>query len=139
MKGKKYKSILTVPVTILICIAGASTALAYNSPVVVENLTEQDVGTELFITTESIKSEPLVSDYFFTSDDGNVHSLSDMNVENRRICIHDYSVPGTVTEHKKNSNGGCTIKRFEALICAKCNAVQQKNLISTTTYENCPH
>ena len=41
------------------------------------------------------------------SDDGNIYALCYMKESDKTTCNHKYSVHLEITEHKKNSNGGC--------------------------------
>lgn len=56
----------------------------------------------------------------------------------RIICSHTFK-NGYVYIHAKNKNGGCTITRYSAKICTKCNFKKNMVKISTTTYVKCTH
>lgn len=68
-------------------------------------------------------------------DDGTVLKSQETS---RIICSHTFK-NGYVYIHAKNKNGGCTITRYSAKICTKCNFKKNMVKISTTTYVKCTH
>ncbi|MCI9047713.1 MAG: M56 family metallopeptidase [Hungatella sp.] len=135
---RKHKVFLSAVVAVLIGMVGGMTALAYTKPVVLINEINDDNGTELTFTTEPRKYEKLVSDHFFTADDGAVYDLSGMGENDRATCMHDYSIPGIISKHEKDG-AGCIIKDYEAAKCSKCGGIKLIRLISTLSYVSCPH
>ena len=135
---RKHKVFLSAVVAVLIGMVGGMTALAYTKPVVLINEIDDDNGTELTFTTEPRKYEKLVSDHFFTADDGAVYDLSGMDENDRATCMHDYSIPGIISKHEKDG-AGCIIKDYEAAKCSKCGGIKLIRLISTLSYVSCPH
>lgn len=53
-------------------------------------------------------------------------------------CRHSY-VLGTLKQHSRNANGGCTIEVYEAKKCSKCGAEKIGDLIRTLSEVKCPH
>lgn len=54
------------------------------------------------------------------------------------LCTHVYE-SCYADAHISNSSGGCTVKRYKAKRCKKCNDIVLQSLVSTTTYVKCPH
>lgn len=140
-KNSKYKTVLPAVVTVFICMAGGITTFAYDAPKTITSDMGYDIGTDIHIVVETGKTEraELPSDYFFVDDCGSIYDLSKTEKSNRSLCFHDYSVPGTLNDHKKDGNGGCVINSYEAWICSICSDVKAGKLKSTVTYKPCPH
>lgn len=139
-RSKKYKAILSVMITTVICMAGGVTVFAYQPPsTITKESTENAITTDLFISEKSVSPEKLVSDCFAVSDDGSVYDLFHINENDRAVCNHNYSIHVEITEHKKNSNGGCTMTVYDGLKCTKCNDIKYGELLYTATYMPCPH
>lgn len=73
------------------------------------------------------------------SDDGNIYALCYMKESDKTTCNHNYSVHLEITEHKKNSNGGCITDIYDGFKCTKCNDIKYGELLYTLTYMPCPH
>lgn len=140
-RAKKYKVVLPVITTLFICIAGGITAFAYEPPMRIYNDAGYDLGTDInvVIETEETMQAELMSDYFFVDDNGNIFDLSKLDKNNRLPCSHDFSVHGTLNDHKKDEKGGCIVNSYEAQICSICSDVKVGELKSTVTYKPCPH
>lgn len=138
-KEIKHRVFLSAMVAVLIGMAGGMTAMAYTKPRVLINEADDDDGLEIVFSTEPIEYEKLVSDYYFTADDGTVYDLSDMDGNDRAACVHNYSGSGTVTKHQKDGNGGCVVNTYNAFTCSYCGDVKVLGLINTVTYKFCPH
>lgn len=54
------------------------------------------------------------------------------------LCTHVYE-SCYADAHISNNSGGCTVKRYKAKRCKKCNDIVLQSLVSTTTYVKCPH
>lgn len=140
-RDTKYKVVLPVIMTSFICIAGGITAFAYEPPRTVFN----DIGYDLegdinfAIEAEEIRRAELPSDYFFVDDSENIFDLSKADKNNRILCFHDFSVHGTLNDHKKDGKGGCITNSYEAKYCSICSDVKVGELKSTLTYKSCPH
>lgn len=139
-RAKKYKAVLPVVMTIVICVAGGITTFAYDSPQIIYTDTGYDFDADADFSIETAEEcTALPSDYFFAADNGKIYDLSKVEENSRILCNHDFSIHGTLNEHKKDGNGGCVIKSYEAWICSICSAVKTGELKSTVTYKPCPH
>ncbi len=139
-RAKKYKTILPVVMTVLICMVGGITTFAYDSPQIIYNDKGYDFDADMDYAIETAEEcTDLPSYYFFVDDNGKIYDLSKIEKNNRNLCIHDFSIHGTLNQHKKDGNGGCVINSYEARICSVCSAVKTGELKSTLTYKSCPH
>ena len=81
----------------------------------------------------------VVYDIQFTDEQGNVYPVeSDTDVDPAIFCIHSYET-GIGQRHIVNTDGSCVIKRYEGKRCTKCGKTKDEILISTYTYDPCPH
>ena len=137
---RQYKPLLSVVAAMGIGMAGVMTAFAYDPPKTFLNEAGGDTGVVTSVTAgPPAPAESLAADQFFTADDGTIYILTADDEDARVSCVHDYSGSGTSTVHKKDGKGGCIVKTYEALICSKCGSIKTTKLISTLTYESCPH
>lgn len=75
----------------------------------------------------------------FMDEYGNIYQAKDdMGASVYGNCSHEY-VSGTYTEHKKSSDGSCTVTQYSAQRCIKCGDVKKGNRLSVTNYDMCPH
>lgn len=140
-KHMRHKVILSVFLTMFLCISGVATTLAYEPPRTILDFPEKELGGEfVFIegTGEAKKTE-LPSESFFMDDRGDVFDLSHSDEKRKAVCIHDFSIHGTWNAHKKDGAGGCKVSVYDARLCSKCSAVKIGALKSVTTYPSCPH
>lgn len=86
-----------------------------------------------------IFEEPIDVIYYdnqFTDVYGNVY---DMNTPiSHASCEHTYK-SGIATLHDKDSEGGCTLSKYNAQQCTKCGYYILGSLISEFKYAKCPH
>ena len=78
------------------------------------------------------------TDAYFIDEDGNVTFLSLDEISVDATCKHSY-VSGTYSTHRKNSSGGCTVKKYSCKRCSKCGNMTNKKLTDTVTYNPCRH
>lgn len=139
-RDKKCKTVLPVVTIVLICMVGGITTFAYDSPQTIYTDTGYDFDANMDYTFEtSEECTDLPSDYFFIDDNGRIYDLSKIEKNSRNLCSHDFSIHGTLNQHKKDGNGGCVINNYEAWRCCICSAVKTGELKSTVTYKPCPH
>ena len=139
-RAKKYKAVLPVVMTVLICMIGGITTFAYDSPQTIYNDTGYDFDADADYTFEtSEECTDLPSDCFFVDDNGKTYDLSKKEEDSRNLCSHDFSIHGTLNQHKKDGSGGCVIKSYEAWRCSICSDVKTGELKSTVIYKPCPH
>lgn len=141
MKGtKQYKACVSAIMAAFICVAGSITVFAYDPPITITNESAEAADpAEFYSIKKPALQEKLISDLFAVSGDGTVYDLSCIDENVRAACNHDYSVRVEITKHTKNSSGGCTMKIYDGLKCAKCDAVNYGELLYTATYKPCPH
>lgn len=138
-KAKKHKTILPVVMTVFISITGGITAFAYEPPRTVFNNTGYNLGVDVnfVIETDKTRRAELSSDCFFVDDSEIIFDIS--KADKRTLCIHDFSIHGTLNDHKKDGKGGCIINSYEAWCCSICSDVKVGELKNTVTYQICPH
>lgn len=86
-----------------------------------------------------VKEASILYDYQFTDSLGNIYNLNDSsNLAPRANCQHTY-VSGQTSTHQKKSDGSCVLKIYSAKRCSKCGNTVRGSLISTNTYNPCPH
>lgn len=144
-KYKRHKTVLSVIITIIICISGTVTTLAYEPPNIASGFSEHDsdgggdFNSTFVIESAEVEQIKLPSDYFFTDDSGIIYDISSFDINNRVACVHDFSIHGTYNEHKKDGKGGCVVKSYDAFLCSRCYDVKTGKLKGTATYNPCPH
>ena len=140
-KDRKYKQVVSVIMMVFICMVGGMPALAYDSPNIASGDLEKDFGKDIDVTIQVTDTEriELPSDYFFIDDSENVYDMSTLDKNNRKLCIHDCSISGTMNIHEKDGKGECVLKSYKAYICTKCFEVKIEKLKSTVTYSPCQH
>ncbi len=79
----------------------------------------------------------VVYDDEFIDMEGNVSPVSSYNPY--VFCIKHDIVSGYYQTHRKNDEGGCTVKTFESTKCLNCNTIWIGDLYATLTYVKCPH
>lgn len=138
--NRKPKRVLSILAAGVICMAGSMTAFAYEPLITVSNsenfVVEGDV-TFVYKKPE-VKKELLFSDFYFSDNNGQVYNLDNAD-NNREVCIHEYAISGVTTSHKKDGKGGCTVYEYDSLRCRFCGSIKLLDLISTVTYNPCPH
>lgn len=80
----------------------------------------------------------IIYDEQFVSETGEISMVTPKDKNARVNCTHTY-VNGIYTIHTKTSNGGCTVKQYNAQQCTKCGTFAIGTLISTTNYVACSH
>lgn len=160
MKRKKWNRVAAVTLVAALAFANSMTVFAYRDTFheeVADNASQEEIekaleeDTFLFVpegtggeeTQEfelldetDYESDILFADQF-TDEAGNIYPI----VEDGMIephCDHTY-VTGTATTHRKLSDGGCEVSKYNAQRCSKCGYVIRGAWISTLTYATCPH
>ncbi len=169
MKLKKWSRITAGIVTTVLVCANSLTVLAYKdvtydvkeevvSPEEMDEVMEADL--RMFIPDE-LSDEQFEDVAEYTEDDidvcfakqfvdvnGNIYPVKDeecieyeLGAEDAglaRSCSHEL-VEGTLNQHNKNDNGGCSLKVFSARRCYKCGVTYVGSKIKEVIYEVCPH
>lgn len=144
---KNWKKRLAAGVFAVLLAANSLTALAYPDVYYVESGdTEAAVdvaeGTAFWggDFAEDVYREPVaavVYDDEFIDMDGNVTPVGSDGLY--RFCIKHDIVSGYLQTHRKNDEGGCTVKVYESTKCLNCNTIWIGDLVSTHTWVKCPH
>lgn len=141
---------LLIPVTgLALLISGTVTVSAYSPAASMEDTISKPEpfsmqNNDFFFEPEGTVLDPSfnidfsLSNQIFIDENGINYSASDSEISPQAYCVHSY-VNGTINEHKKNSNGGCTITTYNAKRCSKCGYVVKGSYISSLSYEKCPH
>lgn len=137
----KASKLTTTAVVLASMLLGSSTVLAY-SPMQTSNFEENinvDEGAISFNSSNTFAEDFSESDLIFESLNHEITPIYDSDISTRAIiCTHDFEI-GYASQHIANSNGGCTVKVYNAKKCRKCNHLVITDLISTTKYVKCPH
>lgn len=135
---RKNKIIFSIVSMIIVCMAGGLTAFAYESPHKITGNKDSGFSFEgNFIKGDEV-NESISYDQYFIDDTGTVYEIKELNSSERIGCSHKY-ISGIYESHNKNSNGGCTITKYNAQYCDSCGAMIIGDKISTHIYEKCPH
>ncbi len=138
---RKNRPILMGAITLLICAIGSTIAFAYEAPQKLD-LVDFDPSHEYLFSfsagQEVSKAEVLPYESFFTDEEGNIFPMNTSTVAPKIGCLH-HLVEGTVSEHTKNSSGGCLVIVREGWRCSICGYVKSGDVISETKYTICPH
>lgn len=123
-------------------LASSSTILAYN-PFQTATENDSNVMDLEFLEYTDINEHNIIdfshSDLVFVTED-NIQIPVQENAASpyALICTHTFS-NGTLSGHKSNSSGGCTVYVYNARRCTKCGHLEINELIKTITYVKCPH
>lgn len=77
-------------------------------------------------------------DLEFVDEEGNIYELKESGAEVCAVCEYEY-ITGTIRNHAKDANGGCTIYYYEAIYCIKCAAYESIKELYHLTYPACAH
>lgn len=158
MKKRKCSRLAATALVAILAFANSITVFAYRdvyheympeeaASEEIEQALSQDVSVfmpveaeeEVFQESELLAIGEIVYDSQFTDEAGNVYPVyEDDLISPQRSCDHDL-VAGTLQTHNKNSDGGCTVRVYNAQRCVYCGSVFRGDLISTHTYVTCPH
>lgn len=142
-KGLLQRGIM-VAVSALTIVAGAGTVLAYE-PVPSSDVSFEDVvldfepeqllfdDSDFYATIDFSKSDKV-----FVAKNGIQTPIIDNDTSTYALCTHSM-VNGTVSAHKSNGKGGCTVKVYTCQRCEKCGYLANAVYKNTITYAVCPH
>lgn len=71
----------------------------------------------------------------FTDGEGKIYPFEGLGITE---CQHEY-IDGIVSEHIRNSYGGCKINYYSAQMCTKCGEMKKVKHITMTRYRVCLH
>lgn len=140
-EDKKEKAVLSVMMTVFLCIAGGVTVCAYQPPSTIStDRTDPDFSTEFYVREiTAFSPEELVSDHFAVSDDGTIYDLCHTDETDGEVCEHQYSISVEVVRHRKKSDNDCTKDRYDGLKCTKCDDIKYGEFLYSSAYMPCPH
>ena len=150
MKAKRTNQIvLSILAMIFVGMAGGITAFAYEPPQTIEdavddrlesNWVANDSGVpDVWYLGENEKPTAIPWDSYFIDSTGTATEETELVLPERILCKHDYSIPGTLYSHVKNSRGGCTVTEYDALKCSLCGSLLKGDETNVVTYQKCPH
>lgn len=141
-RNRKVSKIGTVAAVLGSVILSGSTVFAYAPAQTIR--TEANDSVSAFESVDLIFSDEN-TDFWKDSQihvlfpDNSTLVVDSNNSEARAIlCTHVYE-SCYADAHISNNSGGCTVKRYKAKRCKKCNDIVLQSLVSTTTYVKCPH
>lgn len=73
----------------------------------------------------------------FIDMEGNVYPVS--GYMPYVFCLKHDIVSGYLQTHRKDDNGGCTVKTYESTRCTICNSIWVGDLVNTSIWVKCPH
>lgn len=133
---RKNKNVFSIIIMIFICITGGVTAFAYEPPYKVGGSGSDNFTFEREFVEKNAESIPW--DHYFIDSDGTVFRVVEQDHIEKGVCNHTYST-GTMRDHFRDNNGGCTIIEYEALRCSLCGYILKKEETNVITYKKCPH
>lgn len=138
--GKKVLSYLLCGV---ICVMSGLTVFAYEAPLIIEtkngeNIVFDENNTFLAFIGSEVEFEKMPYDCFFTDYNGNIFETSEIDVNPKAGCIHDFT-DGTFVQHTAKGDGGCSVTYYSAQRCIYCDYLIINAKENTVSYENCPH
>lgn len=159
MMGKKWNRLAAGALVAVLAFANSMTVFAYRDTIhreIADIVSDEEItkaldndeitfvfdevsqeGTQEFEVLEELEKLEVLYDKQFTDESGNIYPV----VGDEGIApyhTHDFQ-PGTLTDHTRNSNGGCEVRQFRGQRCTICGYIIQGEWISTTTYAKCPH
>ncbi len=144
----KNKLHIALPILIISVLSSTTPVLAYDFPEIAEydqeyvedisapgELWREPAGSPIYSEDEELFKQ---TDSYYLDEDGQLmtRSLS----KDIQPQAHSHTIANfTQKKHAKNSSGGCTVREWAVRGCTKCSYTVSKELISTITYEPCPH
>lgn len=155
MRKKKWNHCVTVILVAALTLANSMTVFAYRDTLhqyVSDNATKENAVQSFESDTFSFMPEGTESDVYdhpqgteiayekqFTDTEGHVYSYGDEEPgKAARSCSHEL-VSGTISEHTKNSDGGCVVRQYHGQRCVKCGGIFRGDRIGVHMYDVCPH
>lgn len=141
-RNRKVSKIGTVAAVLGSVILSGSTVFAYAPAQTIR--TEANDSVSAFESVDLIFSDEN-TDFWKDSQihvlfpDNSTLVVDSNNSEARAIlCTHVYE-SCYADAHISNNSGGCTVKRYKAKRCKKCNDIVLQELVNTITYAKCIH
>ncbi len=96
-----------------------------------------DFGDESMTNAVEYVPDKGTEDYLL-SKEGKIEEIPVENTEIEPQHTHTY-VDKNYKEHKKHSDGSCTVTTYAAKVCSSCGKVVKGSVISEMEYAKCPH
>ena len=154
MKRRKWNKVAAGVLVTVLAFANSITVFAYREPFQreisdeasqeeIEETLDRDMvlfvsdsaGVEETQTFSVLEELEIRYDSQFIDGEGNIYPVSEPV---QRGCSHTYD-SGTLTDHKKFSDGSCEVREYRAQRCTKCGYVKQGEQIGWRKYDVCPH
>ena len=145
-KGEFWEKIVVAGVFAVMVFANSLTALAYPQVSHVENASDelaQAAGKEVMSTLllgedAEAPAEVLLYDEQIVTADGQVYPAQSQ-LEPQGICFFHNWQDAKYQAHIKNEDNTCEVQTYACEYCTKCTRVKLGELLSTVTYNPCPH
>lgn len=139
-RNKKASKIGTVAAVLASVILSGTTVFAYTPMQTVESTYKYSSSADS-ISFSNNESQNSFSTYelFFESEDHSLNcTVSTTNDSRAILCSHNFTT-GYADEHYSHSDGSCTVRKYTAKLCTKCNHIVLMDHIGTINYPKCPH
>lgn len=157
--GKKYGLLSYVSGVIIIFMsvfAASLSVYAYEPPIInhLDENIDKDAEYEVIFIEDGAQNpyaDPIIEEFeknitsdnmsLFIDDNGNVYYdiyLDNAKQQTYAACRHNYEY-GKYSTHKKNGSKGCIMEIFYGKVCTKCGHTISTEMISSLTYQVCPH
>lgn len=89
---------------------------------------------------ESVIPQPniILYDMQITFPDGTIIPFYHSDRASKAICKHNFAAV-VIEQHKRHSDGSCTVIEFTADRCSKCGDITNREVYGEYTYTKCPH
>lgn len=142
-KFSRAEKVLATFVFALILFVDSLTAMAYpdiyhvDADVSVENVNNYSAYKDLEV---GVPTDVILYDEQIIDKDGNILPASDASTYGLICTVFGHKdEPCYFESHKKNDDGSCEVKVYNARLCAVCNHIWVESLHSTYTFVTCPH
>ena len=139
-RNKKASKIGTVAAVLASVILSGTTVFAYTPMQTVESTYKYSSSADS-ISFSNNESQNSFSTYelFFESEGHSLNcTVSTTNDSRAILCSHNFTT-GYADEHYSHSDGSCTVRKYTAKLCTKCNHIVLMDHIGTINYPKCPH
>ena len=139
-RNKKASKIGTVAAVLASVILSGTTVFAYTPMQTVESTYKYSSSADS-ISFSNNESQNSFSTYelFLESEDHSLNcTVSTTNDSRSILCSHNFTT-GYADEHYSHSDGSCTVRKYTAKLCTKCNHIVLMDHIGTINYPKCPH
>lgn len=144
-KGEFWEKIVVAGVFAVMVFANSLTALAYPQVSVLEDAPDRmvqelkrDVTATLVVGTPAgDPAAEVLYDRQFVLPDGEIIP-AEFSAEPQFICFHSWE-DALYQEHERHSDGSCVMMTYSCKHCTKCDKIKLGGLLTSNTFERCPH